>query len=72
MNQVIEILLKFLQTRDWKASFFQVIPQRKRCEAGSEANSEEQQGEEDGGESEEEDYQSERKKKCVEATASDN
>ncbi|WCJ28195.1 tRNA (guanine(9)-N1)-methyltransferase [Euphorbia peplus] len=31
VNQVIEILLKFVETRDWKTSFFQVIPQRKRC-----------------------------------------
>ncbi|GAB2269853.1 hypothetical protein Dimus_004772 [Dionaea muscipula] len=33
VNQVMEILLKYLETRDWKNSFFQVIPQRKRCEA---------------------------------------
>lgn len=33
VNQVVEILLKFVETRDWKTSFFQVIPQRKRCEA---------------------------------------
>lgn len=38
VNQVVEILLKFLETRDWKDSFFQVIPQRKRCEAGSKEN----------------------------------
>ena len=25
-------MLKFLETRDWKASFFKVIPQRKICE----------------------------------------
>ncbi|BBH00621.1 hypothetical protein Prudu_010657 [Prunus dulcis] len=36
VNQVIEILLKFLETKNWKDSFFQVIPQRKRCQADSE------------------------------------
>ncbi|XP_057765091.1 tRNA (guanine(9)-N1)-methyltransferase isoform X2 [Salvia miltiorrhiza] len=36
VNQVVEILLKFLESRDWKHSFFQVIPLRKRGEAGSE------------------------------------
>ncbi|XP_074269513.1 tRNA (guanine(9)-N1)-methyltransferase [Silene latifolia] len=35
VNQVVEILLKYLEIRDWKTSFFQVIPQRKRCEATS-------------------------------------
>lgn len=35
MNQVVEILLKFVETRDWNNSFYQVIPQRKRFEAGS-------------------------------------
>ncbi|XP_077222833.1 tRNA (guanine(9)-N1)-methyltransferase-like protein [Tasmannia lanceolata] len=33
VNQVVEILLKFLETRNWKSSFFQVVPQRKRCDA---------------------------------------
>ncbi|KAK6917882.1 tRNA methyltransferase TRMD/TRM10-type domain [Dillenia turbinata] len=36
--QVVEILLKFLETRDWKTSFFQVIPPRKRCEADVEGS----------------------------------
>lgn len=36
VNQVMEIILKFLETKDWKHSFFQVIPLRKRGEAGSE------------------------------------
>ncbi|XP_051128711.1 tRNA (guanine(9)-N1)-methyltransferase-like [Andrographis paniculata] len=41
VNQVIDVLLKFLETKDWKNSFFQVIPQRKRCESSSEDNQEE-------------------------------
>lgn len=36
VNQVIEIMLKFLETKDWKSSFFEVIPQRKICEADAE------------------------------------
>ncbi|THG11376.1 hypothetical protein TEA_018878 [Camellia sinensis var. sinensis] len=60
VNQVIEILLKFLETRDWKTSFFQVIPQRKRCEA----DSEECKGDSDPEENED---QLERKRKFVES-----
>ncbi|KAK4794104.1 hypothetical protein SAY86_012098 [Trapa natans] len=33
VNQVIEILLKFMETKDWRESFFLVIPQRKRFES---------------------------------------
>ncbi|XP_030473968.2 tRNA (guanine(9)-N1)-methyltransferase [Syzygium oleosum] len=61
VNQVVEIILKFLETKDWKESFFHVIPQRKRCEA----DSVESQG---AAEEEEnvEDNQSESNKECVE------
>lgn len=36
VNQVVEILLKFQETRDWKSAFFQVIPPRKIGEADCE------------------------------------
>ncbi|CAM0944448.1 unnamed protein product [Alopecurus aequalis] len=35
VNQVFEIMQKFVETRDWKTAFFHVIPQRKRGEAGA-------------------------------------
>lgn len=60
VNQVIEILLMFLETRDWKDSFFQVIPQRKRFEADSEENKEEIAGQEN-----EEKCDQERKRSCI-------
>lgn len=32
MNQVFEILITYLEFKDWKKSLIQVIPQRKRSE----------------------------------------
>ncbi|KAL1827919.1 hypothetical protein ACET3Z_006331 [Daucus carota] len=61
VNQVIEIILKYLETRDWKDSFFQVIPQRKRFEA----DSEEKQGDLEDEKDEQYDVQ-EKKKACTE------
>lgn len=61
MNQVVEIILKFLETKDWKESFFHVIPQRKRCEADSVKSQGAAEEEENV-----EDNQSESNKECVE------
>lgn len=62
MNQVIEIILKYLETKDWKDSFFQVIPQRKRFEADLEEN----QGDLEDKQDEEHYDVQEKKKPCTE------
>jgi hypothetical protein len=41
VNQVFEIMLNFIETRDWKSAFFKVIPQRKRDDVKAESISEE-------------------------------
>lgn len=41
VNQVFEIMLNFIETRDWKSAFFKAIPQRKRDDADTETLDEE-------------------------------
>lgn len=75
MNQVLEILVKFLETRDWKTSFFTVIPQRKRSgvepvdwSKSEPLSGEHQEKEGDADESAEKHDLLERKKVCIEVT----
>lgn len=74
MNQVLEILVKYLETKDWKTSFFTVIPQRKRtgldpvdCSKLEPLSEELQEEDADADESADKHDLLERKKVCVEA-----
>lgn len=73
MNQVLEILVKFLETRDWKTAFFTVIPQRKRtgldpvdCSKLEHISEEHQEKDTEANESADKHDLLERKKVCVE------
>ncbi|CAN8245668.1 unnamed protein product [Cochlearia groenlandica] len=75
VNQVLEILVKFLETRDWKESFFTVIPQRKRtgvdlvdCSKPEPLSKEHQEKEVDADESADKHELVDRKKVCVEVS----
>jgi len=46
-NQVVEIMLKWLECRDWQEAFLNVIPQRKAPEARKEAGAKTKAGGED-------------------------
>ncbi|CAA0408269.1 unnamed protein product [Arabidopsis thaliana] len=73
VNQVLEILVKFLETRDWKTAFFTVIPQRKRtgldpvdCSKLEHISEEHQEEDTEANESADKHDLLERKKVCVE------
>lgn len=73
VNQVLEILVKFLETRDWKTAFFTVIPQRKRtgldpvdCSKLEHISEEHQEKDTEANESADKHDLLERKKVCVE------
>jgi len=52
-NQVVEIMLKWLECRGWQEAFLKVIPQRKAPEARNEADAKAKAGEGDEDEEEE-------------------
>lgn len=55
-NQVVEIMLKWLECRDWQEAFLKVIPQRKAPEARKEADAKAKVEEGDEGKGDGEEY----------------
>ena len=66
-NQVVEIMLSWLETRDWEQAFVKTIPQRKMAELKKgkkeDGGEEEDEEEEYEGEEEEEEHEEETVKK---------